>query len=127
MKTRNTVIFVTLMMITALFLSSCGRVMSDADYVEISEEFTEEFVQILLDPDSYDEDIDIEALANIKLEEVTQRHGYNARMYLAKAEEHEEDWDDIWERIEFRLDEEFRRIYEEMELEEEIEFESTTR
>jgi hypothetical protein len=125
MKTRSFVLSIIVLVVAALFLSSCGRVMSDADYVEISEEFTNEFVHILLDPDSYDEDIDIEELASIKLEEVAQRYGYNARMYLKKAEELDEDWDDIWERIEVRLDEEFRRIYEESEMEEELEFEST--
>jgi basic membrane lipoprotein Med (substrate-binding protein (PBP1-ABC) superfamily) len=101
-----------LIILTALLLISCARKMTDKEYYELSEEFTEEFVQVLLDPQTYDQDIDVEDLAFIVLEEVTQDKGYNAKIYLAKAEELDEDWDDIWERIDVRLEEQFRKIME---------------
>lgn len=115
MKTKCLFLFIVLFSITALMLVGCARSMSDSEYEKISEEFTDSFVHTLLNEEHLHEELDIEEMAYEKLDEVSRKSGYSARLYMAKAEEMGEDWDNFWARIEIRLNEEFERIWSQME------------
>ena len=115
MRTKCLFLCIVLFIFTALLLVGCARSMSDAEYERISEEFTDSFVYTLLNEDHLYEELDIEELAYEKLDEVSKKSGYSARLYLKKAEEMGEDWDIFWARIEIRLNEEFERIWNQLE------------
>ncbi len=117
MKTKSLILLVTLTIFVALSLMSCARKMSDEDYDKISEEFTEEFVQSILRYDPAEADLELDDFAYQKLDEVAKKSGFTADKYLEKAEELGETWDDIFTRIDERIDLEYRRMMDEMEQE----------
>ena len=118
MKTRNSILLVTLILVVALSMIGCARKMSDTEYEQISTDFTEEFVQTILSYEPTEAELDLEDLAYTKLDEVAQKAGYSADLYLKKAEQLGEDWDDIFDRIDARMNEEYQKFMEQMEQEE---------
>lgn len=115
MKTRNALLILTLTLVIAFSMISCARKMSNTEYEQISTDFTEEFVQTILTYEPTEAELDLEDLAYAKLDEVAQKAGYSADLYLKKAEQIGEDWDDIFDRIDARMNEEYQKFLEQAE------------
>ncbi|MBW6516257.1 MAG: hypothetical protein K0B81_06550 [Candidatus Cloacimonetes bacterium] len=115
MKRRSYLLLIALSILIAFSLMSCARKMSDADYEKISEDYTEEFFQRMMARETTEMDLEQEDYAYLLLDEVAQRSGYDADTYLKKAEELGEDWDDIYDRIDARINQEYQRMLQQME------------
>lgn len=107
-------LFAVLLILSILFIS-CARQMSDEDYVRITEEFTEEFVINLLYSNNFDNEEDIEVILYNLVDETSRKSGYTVRSYLRKANKEGDDWEDIWSKIELRMEQELQKIWNQSE------------